>query len=369
MALRSVSMHGVLFVVASVLAFRSWTAEEAPSEKHVGAELWTGRPKDISKVEFSTKRKHLLLEPQTDKEGGYYIATVQTLTAPTDENEAKPSAASPHSPRVNPHMAGAGGAPLTPPAVDAAKSAAPVVPRAPKRFVSVERGEKLVSALASLRATRVLGKVEGERLAEFGFDDNKGLLNVLVGGQEHQLIFGDKTPGGKDRYVREPGSGLAYVIAGSVANDLTTSENRLVERNFHAFGDQGVAQIKISTEGAGRDVRRHPTEKNFWASVEDPDTKDETLSNWMTKLERLRVTHYVESPAPSPTPGDQVVRVEYADDKGRPLGFLEVVRLPPEEGKSKTRYLARSERSRWYATVLRSTAEQLDQDLASILAK
>lgn len=338
MVARNLSVHGLLFVVASVLAFRSWTAEETPSNKHVGVELWSGKAKDVSKVEFTTTKKHLLLSPQSDKQGVFYVGTVSVLAAAkkADTTDAKP----------------------------------PEPAKPPKRFVSVARGEKLVTALASLEAQRVLGKVEDERLSEFGFDDEaKSVLEVTVHGQIHRLVFGDKTPGGRDRYVREPKSGQAYVIAGSVANDLTTSENRLVERNFHDFGEVVAAQIKLSTNDAGRQIRRHPTEKNFWASVDAPDTKDETLSNWMTKLERLRVTHYVEAPSPAPTDAERVVRVDYATAKGRSLGFLELVKLPPEEGKTNARYLARSERSRWYATVVRSTAEQLEQDLASILTR
>ena len=36
-------------------------------------------------------------------------------------------------------------------------------------------------------------------------------------------------------------------------------------------------------------------------------------------------------------------------------------------GKEKAEYLARSERTRWHATVLRSTAEQIEQDLGSVI--
>jgi hypothetical protein len=89
----------------------------------------------------------------------------------------------------------------------------------------------------------------------------------------------------------------------------------------------------------------------------------------MTKVDRLRVTTYVEPLDPAPKPEDQVVRLEYFNDRGRPLGFLELLRRPAKDGKEKPDYVARSERTRWHATVLKSTAEQVEQDLGSVLAQ
>jgi hypothetical protein len=124
----------------------------------------------------------------------------------------------------------------------------------------------------------------------------------------------------------------------------------------------------IKTATGSREVVRHAVEEDFWAKPESPDTKDETVSNWMTKVERLRVTTYVEPLDPAPTPEQQVVTVEYFNEHGRKLGFLELVRRPSKDGKEKPDYVARSERTRWHATVLKSTAEQIEQDLASVLA-
>ena len=45
------------------------------------------------------------------------------------------------------------------------------------------------------------------------------------------------------------------------------------------------------------------------------------------------------------------------------------LKLPPQAGKDakpKPQYLVRTENTRWYAEVLASTAEQVEQDLASL---
>ena len=231
------------------------------------------------------------------------------------------------------------------------------------------KADELAESLASLKASRVLGKIAPERLAEFGFDKtDAGTLKVVVAGKEHALALGEKTPGGSDRYVRNPETGEAYVIAGTIANDLTSADNRLVEREFHDFGEEKVAKVVLKAGDATREIVRHAEEKDFWARPDSPDTKDETVSNWMTKVERLRVTTYVEALEPAPKPEDQVAQVEFFNDRGRKLGFLELVRRPAADSKERPEYVARSERTRWHATVLRSTAEQIDQDLSSVMA-
>lgn len=348
---RSIGLHVFLFVVACVLGLKAWTSEDEPNKKPVAAELWSGRPTDLQKVEFKTEKKIVALEPREDSSGRYYVGTIETLATP------KPAAggADAGAPKPDPHGHGH----AEPPPEEAGT----------KRFISLTKGDELIKSLATLKASRVLGKVAPERMGEFGFDKAEfGTLEVVVSGKKHTLALGEKTPGGSDRYVRDPESGEAYVIAGSIANDLTSADNRLVEREFHDFGDEKVAKVVLKAAEATREIVRHKEEKDFWSKPDSPEAKDETVSNWMTKVERLRVTNYVEAPEPPVKPEDTVVRVEYFNDRGKSLGYLEVVRRPPPpDSKERPDYLARSERSRWYATVLRSTAEQIEQDLNSVM--
>jgi hypothetical protein len=346
---RGVGLHIGLFVVASLLGLRAWTAEDEPNKKPVAAELWSGRVTDLSRIEYRTEKKVVSLEPKEDEGGRYFIGTVETI---------------PEKPKPAASAADAGAPAATPPHPPMPESSEP------KRFISLTKGAELAESLATLKASRVLGKIAPERIPDFGFDKtDQGELKVVVAGKEHSLQLGEKTPGGSDRYVRDTATGEAYVISGTIANDLTSADNRLIEREFHAFGDDKIAKVVIKSGTGSREVVRHAVEKDFWAKPDSPDTKDETVSNWMTKVDRLRVTTYVEQLDPAPKPEDQVVTVEYFNDHGRKLGFFELVRSPSKDGKEKPDYVARSERTRWYATVLKSTAEQIDQDLASVLAQ
>jgi hypothetical protein len=357
MLARGLGLHVFLFVGASVLGLRAWTAEDEPNKKPVAAELWSGRINDLTRIEYRTDKKRVTLEPKQDEGGRYFIGTIEPLTPAAAKSAAgAPDAGAPALPSGHPPAHGDPHAHAEPESNE------------PKRFISLAKGNELAESLATLKATRVLGKIAPERIADFGFDKTDlGTLEVVVGGKTHTLQLGEKTPGGSDRYVRDTATGEAYVIAGLIANDLTAADNRLIEREFHDFGDEKVAKVVLKTATGSREVVRHAVEKDFWAKPETPDTKDETVSNWMTKVDRLRVTTYVESVEPAPKPEDQVVQVEYLNDRGRRLGFLELVRMQAKDGKDKPDYVARSERTRWHATVLRSTAEQIEQDLASVL--
>jgi hypothetical protein len=56
--------------------------------------------------------------------------------------------------------------------------------------------------------------------------------------------------------------------------------------------------------------------------------------------------------------------VEYFDGQ-RKIGFLELARVASE--RDRPDYLVVTERTRWHGKIFRSTGEQLEQDLGSML--
>jgi hypothetical protein len=101
-------------------------------------------------------------------------------------------------------------------------------------------------------------------------------------------------------------------------------------------------------------------QKRFWADQATPDQNDETAGNWMTKLDRLRPTEYAAS---APEKPEIVARVDYSG--GAATGFLELVRVAGTAEKPD--YFIRTERTRLYAKVTRSLAEQAAEDVAGIV--
>ncbi|MDI1474956.1 DUF4340 domain-containing protein [Polyangium sp. y55x31] len=331
---RGLFVHVGLFVLASVSAVAVWTRDEQPKALvQTEATVWPGRPADVAKVVFEGKNRKVSLESKSDKLGAYYLGTL--------EREATPPPATPDA-----------GAP--PPAPGGSTKT---------EFVGVGVAQKLVESLAPLKALRALGRIPEDRAAEFGLAEPEGTLTVTIGGAERKLVLGGTTPGGGDRYVREPQTGETYVIDGGAMRDLDTAESRLVERELHGWKEAEVSTAELSAGGKKRQiVRGGPEGKRFWADPGAADQKDETAANFMAKLDRLRPTDYVTS---EPAGKNEVLRVEYA--AGSPIGFLELVRVPATDPLSTVEYFVRTERTRLYAKVPRQTAEQVEQDLGSIL--
>jgi hypothetical protein len=250
-----------------------------------------------------------------------------------------------------------------PPAHGAEASVTPSVPKhTTVRFVAVKAAGELLKALAPLHALRAVGKVEGTRAEEFGLDKPEGTLKLTIDGKLQSLVIGSATPGGSERYAKA-GSGDVFAISGDVVQSLLYAESRLPERDLEPFKPEEVTRVRVSKGNKTRELTRVPDKKEGWADGSTPTKLDETAGNWMTKLGRLHVQDWVEKPTQPLAPDNTVMHVEYFAG-AKALGSLELYKVPAEKGNE---YLARSEYGRWYARVVTSSAEQVDQDLASIV--
>ena len=296
--------------------------------------MWQGREEDVGRVVFEAKTKKVSLEAKRDDLGAYYVGELE-------RDSAGP-----------PKVADAGAPPPSPGG------------RTKVEFVAVGGAQKIVKSLSTLKALRALGRIPDDRAAEFGLAEPEGTLTVTIRGAERKLSIGGTTPGGGDRYVKDPATGETYVIDGDAVRDLDTAEAKLVERELHEWKETEVTTADLKVGDKARQlVRGGPEGKRFWADPGAPDQKDETVANWMAKLDRLRPTDYVMTP---PQGKQDVLRVEYKAG-GRALGHLELARVPAADPAGKPDYYVKTERTRMFAKVPAQTAEQVDQDLGSIV--
>lgn len=332
--MKGLVVHGVLFAVASGLALTIWsrdeTAVEAGGEDKV--EVWGGSAESITHLDFESPKLTLSLDAKKDATGRYYLVKV-------DREEAKA-----------PHGGPDAGAP-------------PPGKRETSQFIGVKAADELVQKLAPFSALRRIGTFEPGRAEEFGLDKPEGTLKVKLGGGEQSLVLGSNTPGGQERYARHVASNTVYAIESEVAQSLLAGDSRLLERELHGFTDAEVTRIRITRAGKSREVVPVPEKKGSWADAATPANADQTVANWLGKVERLRLSEYVEKPAQPITPESLVTRIEYFGG-AKALGHLELYAVPGEKGND---YLARTEYTRWYVKVASSSAEQVDQDLAGLL--
>jgi hypothetical protein len=161
-------------------------------------------------------------------------------------------------------------------------------------------------------------------------------------------------------------SGEGYATKAESLRDLVTGESALAEHDLHGFKDPEIQRVKVLALGKTREVlRRGPDNKRIWADPKDPDKADETVGNWLGKIDRLRPTEYMTDPTPAP---ETVVRIEYTTSGVTPGGaFFELAKVKPPASDAKPDYVVRTERTRLWAKVATSMAEQVEQDAASVL--
>ncbi len=334
--LKDQMLHLGLLGVAGVLALGVWTRDDDGKldSKPTDVEVWGGSPDSVTALSFESATRKVRIEPKKDALGRYYVGTV-------DKDEA--SFVTP------PHGPDAGAAPNPTKHVTVS-------------FVGVKAADELVKSLAPLRALRAVGKVEGTRAEEFGLDKPEGTLKLSIGGKPQSLTIGGATPGGTERYAKS-GTGDVFAISSDIVQSLLSAESRLPERDLQSFKADEATRVKVSKGSKSRELVRVPEKNEGWADSASPSKLDETAGNWMSKLGRIHVQDWVEKPATPVGPDNAVVHVDYfAGSKA--LGSVDLYKVPGEKGNE---YLAHSEYGRWYARVITSSAEQVDQDVASVL--
>jgi hypothetical protein len=326
--LRSVAIHAGLLVLGGAAAAFAWSKDKTPrSAQESNVTVWNVRPSDVTKVVHETKGKKIELEARDEKKGErWYYGKVEFTPMP-----------------------GTNTPPVNKPAV----------------FASVGPATKVVEAFAPFKALRSLGKVPESRAAEFGFDKKETSLTFTISGKERKLIVGGIAPGAGDTYVLDPASNEAYVLKTDPLRDLEGGETRLLEREQHSFKETDITGAKVIAGGKTRAVvRGGPENKKFWADPTDKEKADETVGNWMQKVDHLRVNEFADK---EPANKTVIVRIEYDGGSGN-LGFFELSKTPATDSSQlKGDYWILTEHTHLYGKLLPASGEQVEQDLGSIV--
>lgn len=340
------SIHVGVFLAASALAYAA--AKKPRTEGNpLEVELWRAQPDAVTAVHYKAAKVEVYLTPKADSRGRYVVGKVTKTIDP-------PQAA----PEPEPNEEG-----VTPVVAPEPAKAEPTTET--NSFVGVKEATELLETVATLRAVRSLGKASDDRLREFGLIESETAeLTLEIAGKTRSFTLGGRTPGGGDVYAQDKQSGDVYVLPGDVANDVELAHSRLMERELlTAPEDKEVAKVVVSHGDKSRAIVHSSEYPSFWTDESAPQEKNETLTNWMKKFERLRATEYVEG---EPENLELLAVAKFSAPKGEDLGSIELAKQT-RAGDDKPRFLARSPQTRWWAVVLSSTASELAADLPSIL--
>ncbi len=311
--MKTLKVHAVFLGLAVVGALLTWMRDTSYVEEDSLTLVWERDTADVVAVHYSAADKTVELQPRSD-DGGAFLWTIEVDGEARSDTLEYPA-----------------GAP----------------------------GRTLVSRLAALRVIRDLGELSPELTARFGLDDPGERIEVRFADEERLLLVGDSAFGGQDRYAVEPATGAGYVIGGDLTRPFAIGEGALRERWLHHFLDEDVATVRITIPGGGtREMAR--TEAGEWTEV-DAEAPDAGFANFMQRVDQLAIGGYGAEPAMATT--RPLVRVDYLDDSGELLGFVELLR---DDAADRDPYYIRSETTRIVAFGVTSLAERVEQGLGEI---
>jgi hypothetical protein len=319
--MRSVRVHAVLLMVASVAAFLTWTREAPTAEQLERPLVWERDTTELIGVSYRSGEYRLDIERRDDRGDGFLWGT-----------EVRPS--------LSPGSVG----------VDTLD------------FPVGQPGGAVMNGFAEFRVLRELGALTPDRMTEFGLDEPDGLVTVRFGDESRVIEVGDAVHGGTDRYGRDPATEGVFVLPADLIGPLLTGSGAVRERRVHYFSDADVARVHVQALGRERVLDRRirdPRGPAVWVPVDAPEDADQTFANFMERVGQLAIQGFDDHPTPESL--ESLVRIEYSGEDGETLGFLELFRSSLAGD-----YYLSSERTRVPAGAIALLAQRVEQDLSTI---
>ncbi len=207
-----------------------------------------------------------------------------------------------------------------------------------------ETAEQLFVRFAPLRATRSLGVLGAEKLAEVGLKDSPRKLAVKLVSGEHRFTLAAPSIGWGSPYLRRETDGHVFLLPPSLLPDLENAAHRLVDRTLHTFGASDYDTLTVTAGSTSRTflVRARAQRPAELLPRESPDTPDETARKWHERVWLLAPAQADFLGRGEVPPGGEpreAFRVEYLRGDQR-IGQLTVGRGAGGEFYARTEYTA-----------------------------
>jgi len=224
--------------------------------------------------------------------------------------------------------------------------------------------EKKLAKILPLFVERDLGRVDAEKLLEFGLDPGERRLTVTVGSQELSFVMGKKTYGGSATYLRQLPDGPVFLLSSALERSLDIRAPRYLERRLVPLAAADVDAILVSSQQKEKKrllSKKKQERADKWIA-EDPEDDNALFGNWVAKLFKLSAIEYLEKdPSPQPTIGVRLVFIQGKKSKDE----LQLASRPKPDGKKE--YFARSTFTGQWVLLRAADADSLLSDLNAIL--
>lgn len=371
--MRSVVTHGALLVVVTLAALATWLSPEETDAGEATISIWNHNPDDVVEVALRSDQRTLLLERRTTDAQSYLWAR-ETVRPPAVEAAEDGEAGDPADTTAVTAAETDADAGQDPPTETEEAEDAPAQAEEPEEpeerveeFPVGTEGETVVERLAALQAVRDLGDATEERRANFGLADAVPTVTVrLRDGTSRELALGNSVVGGGNRYVLDVEGNRILVLPVGLLRPLEASEMlRLSE--YQPFQPDEVASVTVHTRGSERSFERGTSGAQPQQPVWSPagsDRPDPAFGSFMEQVNQLWIAQYVaDAPADNL---EMVLRIDYHDDRGNDIGFLELFRSPATDDDGQPTYLMRTGRTIVFGEIYLQLGERLEQDIESL---
>lgn len=359
----SIGLHLAALLVVAVWAWVVFSSPETEESK--GRVVLDVEKEDLHKLVYDGGRKKVEAVPR--KPDGFTLRITETVhkPAPTDKKT------SPEDKKPDAEKAGAatpdGGTPAD--GGSAGGDGEEPAPMSTETNVSSYRASsefgRALERLLPLVAERTLGRLEADKLEEFGLADAERTLTVESRGQSVSFAVGDASYGGATTYVRQLPGGPVYLISSSLLRSIDIRPPRFMERGLIGAKRQAIEAIQVATLTSERElIRKGEGRQATWVAADSPDTANALFANWVNNLLRLGAEEYLGDEDVPPMNNQATVTFRKGDET---LDVLELAAAKAEEDKKD--YYARSKHTGTWVRVRRTQAENVVSDIGTILQK
>lgn len=326
--MRALITHAGLLVLALAIAYQTWTRDKTQQQMTDNISVWVKAPHNINTITYiSYSKQQVHMKKRHDNNRAYWWAT-------TNKGKSSPK----HKTRES------------------------------FSFPVGNLGNKIIDKVTPLKALRTLGVLSDEKKKEYNLHQNTAQLILGYTDKTRTVLIGDNVYGGGHRYILDPETNQGYVLDGSVIRPLESGESALKINQLLDFSISKLDNVLLLSEGATRLLIRNNTDKGpygralfAWADTATPTQTDQTLTDYMRRISRLRPEEFPHITQEQLMP---ILSVTYRDKQNK---ILETLVLAQQINTK--RYFAKTSQTKVYAKIQTDIAQKIQDRTKAIVTK
>lgn len=350
------SVYAIFLVIAGAWA---WWASLPRQDGNAEVDRWISIvPASVEEVTMSTKEEQVAIKLDGSS-GQYWVDYSREVPAVTPPPASTPAANTEVKPTPTP---------------------APT--RENERFLASDKLKEMMDEFNPLEALRVIGKVSGDALEEFGLKTPEGSVRIVEkGGNAHEFRVGKKAFGTQNVYLLDVARGEVILVDGMAVDTIRRARARLYERRLTAAVYDELSGADVSVPGvdnAAARVRKMRVAKKdeqgelVWTDDGGKGEAKPSYKTWLSKLERLRLTSFAKAEDEALVKAARVVFEVTLYAKGAEVDRLTFLKSAAQPGaadpeSAKDTYWVRSGLIKVPARLSADRVDPVEKDLATIL--